>query len=116
MSGELQWIQLPIAAKVLQMYGLQHWYHTGGLPQLWYFPELQVHIEHVSHDITVDTPPQEPEADAIQIWLSGSEFCVCVLFLLFTMFTSQMVLGFSGVLGDRCDRVFAFSGTSSSYN
>lgn len=50
------------------MRGLRHRYHAGGLPQLQHFPQLQAHVEHVSHDAIqlICTVLQEPEANAIQ--------------------------------------------------
>lgn len=56
----------PVADKVLWMCSLLHWYHTGGLPQLCYFPQHQAHIEHVSHDATQLVCAAPPEADAIR--------------------------------------------------
>lgn len=50
MRGECYW---PIAAEVLWLCGLQHWYYTGGHPQLWYFPQIQAHVEHVNMYHTV---------------------------------------------------------------
>lgn len=41
-----------MAAEVLRMRGLWYWYHIGCLSQLWYFPQLQAHVEHVCHAAT----------------------------------------------------------------
>lgn len=50
------------------MCGLQYWYHTGGLPQLWYFSQLHTYVEHVFHDAKqlVCVALQQPKADVIR--------------------------------------------------
>lgn len=53
----------PVAAEVLRMRGLWYWYHIGCLSQLWYFPQLQVHVEHDAKQL-VSAAPQELGADS----------------------------------------------------
>lgn len=46
----------PIAAEVLWLCGPHHWYHTEGCPQLWYFTQIQAHVEHVPYSWSAQHP------------------------------------------------------------